>query len=293
LKPRSRAKGPTRRWTASPWRLFCPRRPARLLAIVAALTACPALSIIAAEGDTGSAPPPRVWYVESGADFTHFSRDYGNGNDQFLVVSVSREWSYLLRFDFGRSARFGESGLGGGASITGYLERRWSFQFGANTGSGRFILPRYRLNASIGRAFLPGGSLSTEIGYVHDQSKGDNYFDRLAVSATWYARPHWMLGGYFNYDIGQPGSTRTKSGGAGLTWYDWRERYVGTAVEYGDVNYVQVGPANYLVSLRETLVKVYYTEYFNPKVGLNLRLDVGTNDFYNLAGISVSLFKEW
>ncbi len=248
---------------------------------------------VADEREKAAEVHPAVTYAEAGADFTHFTNDYGNGNDQFLAILFSREWSYLLRFDFGRSERFGDSGLGVGASFTGYLTGRWRVRAGINTGSGEFILPRYRLSAAVGRAFLGERNLTAEIEYVRDQSKGENYYDRVATSFIWYAGSHWMLSAYFNHDTGQPGSTRTMSGVAGLTWYRWRDRHIGGTIEYGDVNYIQVGPRNFLVSLTETVARIYYTEYLDPQFGLIVRLDVGANDFYDFAGVSFRLFKEW
>jgi len=283
--------------------IFCSKAVSRRLQRLAVLTrlfvvismaTLGSASLSVADEQEGAGPgPPTVTYIEAGADFTHFTNDYGNGNNQFLAVLFDREWSYLLRFDLGRSERFGDTGLGAGASFTGYLTRRWSARAGINTGSGEFILPRYRLSAAIGRAFLAERNLNAEIGYIHDQSRGENSFDRIAPSVIWYAGSHWMLSAYFNYDIGQPGSTKTMSGILGVTWYRWRDRHIGGTLEYGDVNYIQVGPMNYLVSLTETLLRIYYTEYLNPKFGFIIRLDLGTNDFYNHVGASFSLFKEW
>ena len=244
----------------------------------------------AAEGD---APPPHTKYIEGGADFTHFTNDVGNGNNQFITFSMSREWAYMLRFDLGRAQRFGDEGVGIGAVFNSYFAKSWSTGIGVSTGSGKFIFPRYRLDVSLGYTFLPAGNLRATIGYVTEQSKGDNSYDRIAGSLTWYAGAHWIVGGYFNYDIGQPGDTITKSGGAGVTWYTWQERYIGATVEYGDVNYTQVGVTDFLVAYEQVWVRANYSEYFNPTFGLNLRADWGTNKFYDFYGISASVFKTW
>lgn len=236
---------------------------------------------------------PIVRYVEAGGEFTHFTNDYGNGNSQFMAYSISRENNYLLRFDWGRAARFGDQGLGFGASFTDYLADGWFVGCGVSTGSGEAIFPRYRLDASIGRGFLREDNLQITAAYIRQQSKGENYFDRYAAALTWYAGAHWILGAHFNYDVGQPGDTITRSGGVGAMVGTWQVRYVGAAVEFGDINYTQIGPDNYLVDYEQILVKAYYTEYFGPKAGMNLRLDWGSNDFYELYGVSLSFFKEW
>jgi len=237
--------------------------------------------------------PPVVRFFEAGAEFTRFTNDYGNGSGQFMSYSMSRENEFLLRFDMGRAARFGDEGLGFGASFTKYFYGRWSAAAGVSTGSGTAVFPRYRLDAWIGRAFLREANLQITAGYVHEQSMGENKFDRYGCGLTWYAGPHWIWGGFFNYDVGQPGNTVTQSGGAGVTYGNWKEWYVGTSVEFGDVSYTQIGPSKYLVDYEQVIVKGYFTGYFTSKSGMNLRLDWGRNDFYDLYGVSLSFFKEW
>lgn len=252
-----------------------------------------AATAAAETGSGGAERPPVVRFFEAGVDFTHFTNDYGNGNGQSMSYSRSREYEYLLRFDVGRAARFGDEGLGVGASFTKYMYRRWSAAAGLATGSGAAIFPRYRVDAWIGRAFLPDGNLQIAVGYVHEQSRGENKYDRYGCGLTWYAGAHWILGGFFNYDVGQPGNTVTQSGGAGASYGSWKRWYVGASVEFGDVSYTQIGPSKYLVDYEQVVVKGYLTEYFNPRAGVNLRLEWGRNDFYDLYGVSLSFFKEW
>ena len=259
------------------------------MTVLCALATAPGVAR-AAEGD---ALPPHTKYIEGGAEFTHFTNGFGNGNNQSVTFTISREWSYLLRFDLGRVQRFGDEGIGIGALFTSYHGKAWSSGVGVSTGSGKFILPRYRVDASLGYALLPAGNLQATIGYVHEQSKGENSYDRIAASLTWYTGAHWIVGGYFNYDVGQPGATITKSGGAGVTWFTWQKRYIGAVAEYGDVHYTQLGVTDFLVAYEQVSARAYYTEYFNPTFGLNLRADWGTNKFYDSYGISASVFKSW
>jgi YaiO family outer membrane protein len=234
--------------------------------------------------------PPIVRYLELGGEYTHFTNDYGDGNSQFMAYSLSRENDFLLRFDLGRAARFGEQGMGCGASLTAYLPDGHFLGFGGSTGTGKAVFPKYRLDAFFGRGFLAEDNLQLTLGFIHEESKDVNKFDRYACALTWYAGPHWILGAHFNYDVGQPGDTITKSGGVGAMVGTWEERYVGASVEFGDVNYTRVGPSSYLVDYEQILVKAYFTEYFGPKAGMNLRLDWGSNDFYDLYGASLSFF---
>jgi YaiO family outer membrane protein len=258
------------------------------------VTSCMLMSsagVWAADDEGAKAPPIR--YLEAGASFTHFTDDLEDGNTQFLSLLFSRDWSYQLRFDAERSARWGDAGLGIGASFTTYFAGSWSVGIGAGTGSGKYILPDYRFSASVGKAFLAQRTLLTSIEYVHEQSKGPNYYDRIAPSLSWWIGNHWIFGGHFNYDVGQPGNTTTKSGGIEVTWFDWQKRFIGVVFELGDVNYTQVGPTDFLVAYKQVSTRVYFTQYFTPTMGFTFRGDWATNDLYDLYGISVHLFTQW
>ena len=54
-----------------------------------------------------------------------------------------------------------------------------------------------------------------------------------------------------------------------------------------------VGITDFLVAYEQVWVRANYSEYFNPTFGLNLRVDWGTNKFYDFYGISASVFKTW
>ncbi|MGD8415134.1 MAG: YaiO family outer membrane beta-barrel protein, partial [Candidatus Latescibacterota bacterium] len=179
---------------------------------------------------------PTEYYVEGGLDFSHFNNDYGNGNGQWLAFILSQRANYSLRFDVSHAARWGDEGYGGGLLAQKFIGRLM-LGAGASGGGGRFIYPTYRVDASVGYGFLPEGNLQVILAYLHEQSKVENYYDRGSISANYYMNSHWIFGGFFNYDVGQPGDTVTKSIGLGATWYTWKKRYIGGLVSYGDVNY--------------------------------------------------------
>jgi YaiO family outer membrane protein len=254
-----------------------------------------ALTVIAAVALNGAAyaqEAPITKYVEGGVDVGYYT-NYGWGNAEWAAFILSRSGDFNLRFDLGRSERFYDVGIGGGAILTKYFSNRWQASLGASGGTGKFILPKYRIDLGVGRAFLPDGNLIISVGYTHNQFKAPNYFDRISPSFSWWANDHWIFGGYFNYDIGQPGDTKTLYGGLGATWYTWQERFIGLEFAGGDINYTQVGVTDFLVNYEEYAVRLYYTEYFNETWGMNSRAEYLTNEMFDVYGVSVSLFKVW
>jgi YaiO family outer membrane protein len=259
-------------------------------ALLAAAAACaPAM----AQG------PSNVYYAEVGVDFAHFSDPYGNGNGQWLAFILSQPANYSLRFDVSRSQRWDDEGVGGGVQFQKFLGRLM-LGAGASGGSADFIYPRYRVDATVGYNFLSEGNLQLALGYLHEQSQFDEvFFDRISLAANYYLNSHWIFGGFFNYDIGHPKdpvtnkNTVTKSIGLGATWFTWQKRYIGGLATYGDVNYVQIGEQDFLVDFTDFTIRLYYSEYFNPSFGTNIRFDYGTNEFFDVYGISISIFKTW
>ncbi len=264
------------------------RYPAVLAAALAvALVVAAALHAPAAAQESNN-----VYYVEGGLDFAHFTDDIGNGNAQWVAFILSQPANYSLRFDLSRADRWGDRGAGGGVQFTKYFPRV-NLGAGISGGGGDFIYPEYRFDAFAGYSFLTEANLNITLGYLHEQSKAANYYDRISVSATWYMNSHWILGGFFNYDMGQPDDNITKSMGLGLTWFTWQERYIGGQFSYGDVNYTQINANNFLVAYEQFTFRLSYSEYFNPTFGATLKFDYGTNKFYDVYGISASVFKTW
>jgi hypothetical protein len=212
--------------------------------------------IIAAFNPASAQEAPTVFYFEGGVDFSHFTDGYGDGNGQWLVFILSQPANYSLRFDLSRVDRWGDEGVGDGILAQKFIDRL-TLGAGASGGSGDFIYPEYRVDASVGYGFLAEGNLQIILGYLHEQSKAENSYDRMAV------------------------------------WFTWQKRYIGGQFSYGDVNYTQISDVDFLVAFENFSVRLYYSEYFNPTFGTNIKFDYGTNKYFDVYGISASLFKSW
>jgi YaiO family outer membrane protein len=271
------------------------RRPiaAGLIAVLAIAVGWGVMPAAAQETGEGDAGPPVVLGLRVGAGYTHYTKTHPDGNAQFARLTLSAEGAYSLWFDGGRVEHYGEEAWGYGLAFRYQLPHGWWLGAGAGTGTGQVIFPEYRVDATLGHAFLRDDNLHVSASYTHEQSKVENSYDRIALGARWWTGPHWIVGGHFNYDIGQPGDTITKSGGLGVTWYTWLERYIGGTIFYGDINYTQIGPTDFLVGYTEAAVRVNYAEYFNPRSGLEVIFDAATNEFYDVYGLTLAFFIEW
>lgn len=236
---------------------------------------------------------PLTRIIEVGGDYGRYSDDLGSGNSQFVRFSISKPDVYTWRFITGRAYRFQDEGYDIGASYTRYLPDGINLSLGFSAGTGEVISPEYRVDISIGMAFLKKDNLLASVGYTRTQSKAENRSDGLGLGLTYYVDDHWILGASGRYDIGQPGETVSTSGGLGITYGVYRKRYIGAAIEFGDVSYLLVGPSEALVDYNSTAYKLYFSHYQTPSVGLHLRLDYENTSYYELVGGSITLFKEW
>lgn len=226
--------------------------------------------------------------VEVGGSVGRYTQGFGDANGQFVRVGLWRPDRWTWHFEAGRAERFGDQSLDGGLSFMRCFGRT-SLTLGASSGTGDFIAPRYRIDLAASR---PLASIVTTLGWTHIQSKGENRSNGVGLSLVRYF-PHWTVSAGGRYDLGHPGRTRSTSAGAGLTYSVWRKTYIGVAYDVGDVAYLLVEPGRALVDYRSTGLSAFFSQWFDGRSGVNLKLEYGDTPFYLVRSATVSFFREW
>jgi YaiO family outer membrane protein len=227
--------------------------------------------------------------VEVGGGYGRYTKGLGRSDSQYLRAGWSRPWHYGWTADVGREHRFGETSIGYGASYTQFFPGRTSLAIAVGSGTGRYLAPRYRVGVTATGSIL---GLVTSAGYLRTQSKAANWSDGVSLGLLRYTG-HWIFGVSGRQDYGYPGRTVSRSGGAGVTYYQWRRTYVGANVDFGDVSYMLVGPAQARVNFNSTTYSVGFSQWLTSRAGVNLRVNSGRTSFYKVSGVTVSLFREW
>ncbi len=131
--------------------------------------------------------------------------------------------------------RFGDVGARKVAGmITRTLHRGFDASLALASGTGDFIAPRYRVDASVRTSLLvPNHSLVATVGARRIQSKGPNYSTGFSGGLAWYAGHHVLLDGDVSTDRGYPGSTNSPQYAIGATLYSYKRWYVGAAARQG------------------------------------------------------------
>lgn len=253
----------------------------------AGLAAALLLALAPAAGSAADLPPLKR-SVEIGGSWGRYTEGYGDADGQVARFGIGREDRWAWRAEAGRSARFGDRSLDGGLSYAHWFGKT-SVTLGASSGTGDFIAHRYRVDAAVAH---PIAGVVTTLGYTRIQSKGENRSDGVGLSLVRYTA-HWIYSAQGRVDWGQPGDTRSSSGGVGLSYVVWGRTTAGVGYDFGNVSYELVGAGRALVDYRASGFNVGLSQRIHGPLTANLRLDYGETPFYLVRGANLGLVYEW
>lgn len=227
--------------------------------------------------------------IEVGAGFGVFDSDLGQSNDQFFRYRISRYDDFSLGLDVGREHRFEDTAIRGGVSFSKSIPGGPAFSIGWSTGSGDVLAPRYRVDVGITQ---PVADVLVSVGYTRLQSKAENASDGYTIGVLRYF-DRWIVGGNARVDVGFPGRTLSSSVGGGVTWYRYKEIYIGGDVTWGDVSYILLPDERAVVDYRSFGASASFSRWFDQRAGFNVKALYGNNEIYQSAGVVVSVFREF
>ena len=238
---------------------------------------------------SAGAAEPATRSLEAGGAASHYTGGLGDADAQFVRFGMARADDYSWRLEIGREHRFGERSFNYGGGVTRTLGGT-TFGLGLGSGTNRYLAPRYRFDASVMR---PLGGVLTTLGYTRLQSKAVNRSDGIGLGLVRYVG-HWILGASGRVEFGSPGRTTSTSGGGSVTWFIWKQTYLGVGYEAGRVSYLLLGPGlGAQVDYPSKDFNATFSQWFNAKSGVNLRFDYGETPFYTVRGGTLSFFAEW
>ena len=231
--------------------------------------------------------------LRAGASYGKYDSDLGSLNGQFLRWTASRRFQDLVRTDVGRAERFGEEGFGFGAGWQHHLRQDTSVSFGASTGTGDVLFPRWRADVGLEHGVLPGDPLLLGIGYTHIQSKAENRSDGFGLNARWYGNAPWIFSGFGRIERGHPGDTISRSAGVGAMLHFPGRYSLGAGVEVGETSYVLLTPDEAAVDFDSVGWRLGASKELNQDWGVGARFDSFTSDVYDLWAIGIELYRRW
>ncbi|MBD3868564.1 MAG: YaiO family outer membrane beta-barrel protein [Acidobacteria bacterium] len=205
--------------------------------------------------------------------------------------SFSLRWFKPKNFDFrlngGRQQRFGESTLGMGVAYGHFLTDKSKLTVGVSASTGE-LAPQWSTSVTIRRPFF--NNLPLWFGYTHDHWDNGGRQDRFALGGEKWSK-HWILEAAARYNMNDPGDHSGWGGNVGLTWYRWKELYIGGGYNFGDVRYEPAGFENVLVEYEARGYYMTLEHWFSPRSGIGFRL--GQADNPESYGIRGRWFTKW
>ncbi len=235
----------------------------------------------------------RGYSLELGAGYAGFTEGLGDGNDQFLAWSMMRPGLDRLRLDLGHSARFGDEGVGVGLLYEREVAPRLGLSLGLSSGSGEVIFPDLRVDLGLRKDAVLGTPLILRIGFTHFDYKSANTSDGGELGLFWPMTDRWAVSASERIEIGQPGSTLSKTTNLGLRWGRWRRYYLGSGLHFGETSYVLIVPGQPQVDFSSWSWDLSGTWYLRSDRGVSLRFEQFRSEVYDLWGLSLRLFREW
>jgi YaiO family outer membrane protein len=224
---------------------------------------------------------------EVGAAFGRYAEGEDKGTDgQFFKISWIKPLRYDFRINGGRQHRLGETTWGVGASYGRFLSEKTKLTVGVGGSTGE-LAPEWSGSASIRRKF---GKVPVTLGYLHDHWESGARHDRISLGAQrWFK--HVILEGAARYNWNDPGDQTGWGGNVGVTYYRWKDLYVGGGWNFGKVRYLPVGPDPLLVDYDAEGYYLTFSKWFRKKSGINIRLSHAEEPEHD--GIRASWFTEW
>ncbi len=237
---------------------------------------------------------PYVRTAEIGTGLSRHTGNLGQGNGQFMRLSLVKDKDHSWLFETGRDHRFGETSLGFGLSHGRNVAEATNVSVGISSGTGDFLAPEYRLDCRVDQGVLKDRNLVLSAGYTRIQSKQENSSDGFGIGAVLWL-PNWVLESNYLYDMGNLGNTVSTSWGLAGTWYLYKKTYLGAGINGGQVSYMLVGagPQYALVDYDANGWNVGLQQWITSSAGINLRYEHGSTSYYKIDGYTFSIFKEF
>jgi len=265
------------------------RPAAAVIALIASAVLLALLFVPRAEAE--EAPWRRT--LEAGAGFGRYTDGLGDADDQSLRLTLARSFREEWSAGASRASRFGETAAGFSLGYKRWLLEDLAVSAGVSGGTGEVLYPRYRIDAGIEYATLPGAALVANLGYNRTQSHAENRADGVGLGLRYWFPGPWVASATGRIDVGYPGRTTSRSAGAGLTYARYRQFYLGADLHAGTVAYTLLAPGEAFVDYWTRRAGIGSSVYLPAGFIASARFEYAETEIYDQRSISLKLAREW
>ena len=236
------------------------------------------------------APARGAGWVDGYLLYQHVSGGFGDWKGTGIRLAAPAG-AAVFYGDLLAQEAFGDRGEYGAAGLTVGAGRDWVLAGSVGGGSGDFVFPELRLDASLGRKWLRSRQLVTTLGVTYvDARQG---FEDVAVTgsaALYVGRVVLEAGGRWNWS--DPGDNLSRRGFASVTVGRDGAAWVAVRGSTGREAY-QLAGAQTLREFTSHEASVRWRQWIGGRWGTVLSAEVYDNPFYSRVGGSVGLFRSW
>lgn len=253
----------------------------------AVLVILAAASPVAAQ--TGAEP---VRNLELSAGTQRLSNGFGNWRDLTLKGTYGLE-KHVVQGELSAHQRFGQDGVFLGLSDTYTFNEDWYGSVALGVGDGVFYLPRYRVDGTLYRKFLPGRNLVGSVG-VGYYSAPDGHTDRsLSLGAVYYFEAPWIVEGGVRLNRSNPGSADTQQQFVALTYGRNKQDLVTARYGWGEEGYLAIAANRQMVNFESREASLTWRHWLNPRTGVLVGANRYTNPLYRRTGLNAGVFHDF
>lgn len=222
----------------------------------------------------------------------HLTNDFGNWRELALRGTYGLS-GHLLQGELSLHRRFGEDGAYASLGDTYDFDADWFGSASIGAGDGAFYLPRYRVDLSLSRKWLPARNLVTTVGAGYYKAP-DGHVDRsLLLGAAYYFEQPWIVEGGVRFNHSDPGSVRTSQQFLALTYGRQKEDVVTARIGWGEEGYLAIGPATQLVNFRSHEASLSWRHWLDDRTAVVLAANRYSNPLYRRTGATIGLVHEF
>lgn len=245
---------------------------------------------VAAPAAQGGDVPLRSLELSTGAQ--SLSGGFGNWRDVTLKGTYGLP-NHVLQGEVSVHNRFNKNGAFLSLSDTYTFNEDWFGSVALGVGDGAFYLPRYRVDGTIYRKFLPGRNLVGSVGAGYYNAP-DGHTDRsLSLGAAYYFEAPWIVEGGVRLNRSNPGSVDTQQQFVALTWGRPKQDLVTARYGWGSEGYLAIAANRQLVNFDSREASLTWRHWFNARTGVLVGANRYSNPLYRRSGVNVGVFHEF
>ena len=199
---------------------------------------------------------------------------------------------HVLQGEVSALRRFNRDGAYLGISDTYTFNDDWFGALALGAGDGAFYLPRYRVDATLFRKFLPDRNLVGSVGVGHYNAP-DGHDNSLSLGLVYYFKAPWIVEGGVRLNSSNPGSVRTQQQYAAVTYGRDKQDLVSARYTWGAEGYQAIAANVQIVNFDSREASFTWRHWLNPKTGVLIGANRYTNPLYNRSGINIGIFHDF